>query len=153
MPGVLLRWIASRPTFVCNSHYPHDGLFTVAHCAAPRRMNGRDYEPATIMTHFESDYGAACKTHYSKDQVVTAVIPNLQCTKWQGFRGKIVGSPSFPACRSQMEILVDGDWGRLLREMEGFHTQVVYGDYTREVGYALKKLGGRIAWQCYSEPV
>ena len=27
LPGVLLRWIGSRPTFVCNSHYPpHEGL-------------------------------------------------------------------------------------------------------------------------------
>jgi len=151
MPGVLLRWIASRPTFVCNSHYPQDGLFLVAHCQAPRRMNGRDYEPATIMTHYESDYGAACKTHYTQDQVVTAVLPNLGCTKWQGFRGKIVGAPSYPACRSQMEILIDGDWKRLVREMEGFHAQIVYGDYTREVGYALKKLGGKIQWQCFSE--
>jgi len=151
MPGVLLRWIAGRPTFVCNSHHPHDGIFFVAHCQAPRRMNGRDFEPATVMPHYESDYGAACKTHYRKDQLVTAIVPNLACTKWFGFRGKIVGAPSYPACRSQMEILVDGDWKRLLREMEGFHTQVVYGDYLREVGYALKKLGGQIQWHCYSE--
>jgi hypothetical protein len=151
MPGVLLRWIAGRPTFVCNSHHPYDGLFFVAHCQAPRRMNGRDYEPATIMTHYESDYGAACKTHYTKGQQVTVVIPNLRCTKWQGFRGRIVGAPSYPACRSQMEIAIDGDWRQLLREMEGFHTQVVYGDYMREVGYALKKLGGQMEWQCYSE--
>ena len=150
MPGVLLRWIASRPTFVCNSHHPHDGIFFVAHCQGPRRMNGRDFEPATIMTHYESNYGAACKTHYTLDQVVTAIVPNLACSKWQGFRGKIVGTPSYPACRSQMEIRVDGDWKRLLREMEGFHTQIVYGDYIREVGYALKKLGGQIQWQCYS---
>jgi hypothetical protein len=151
MPGVLLRWIASRPAFVCNSHHPHDGLFFVAHCQAPRRMNGRDYEPATIMTHYESDYGAACKTHYTKGQLVTAVVPNLACSKWQGFRGKIVGSPSYPACRSQMEILIDGDWQRLGRELEGFHTLVVYGDYLREVGYALKKVGGQIQWRNYSQ--
>jgi len=150
MPGVLLRWIASRPTFVCNSHYPHDGLFFVAHCQAPRRMNGRDFEPATIMTHYESDYGAACKTHYTLGQQVTVVIPNLVCSRWQAFRGEIVGTPSYPACRSQMEIRIEGDWPRLLREMEGFHTQIVYGDYTRELAYALKKLGGQIAWQCYS---
>jgi hypothetical protein len=151
MPGVLLRWIASRPTFVCNSHHPHDGLFFVAHCQGPRRMNGRDFEPATIMTHYESDFGAACKTHYTQGQVVTAVVPNLACTKWFGFRGKIVDTPSYPACRSQMEILIDGDWKRLQREMEGFHTQVVYGDYTKEIGYALKKLGGQIQWHSYSE--
>lgn len=149
LPGVLMRWIAGRPTFVCNSHFPHDGLFTIAHCAAPRKMNGRDCEPATLMTHYESDYGAACRVEYTRGQVVTAVIPNLRCTKWQAFRGTIVESPSHPACRSQMEIAVDGDWRRLAAEMEGFHTQIVYDDYLREIGYALKKLG-KIEWQCYS---
>ncbi len=150
MPGVLMRWIANRPTFLCNSHFPHDGIFTVAHCAAPRRMNGRDLEPASIMTHYESDYGAACRVEYPKDQQVTVVIPNLRCTKWQGFQGTIVDSPSHPACRSQMEIAIDGDWKRLVDEMEGFHCQIVYGPYLREIGYALKKLG-KIDWQSYSE--
>lgn len=153
LPGVLLRWIAGRPAFVCNTHVPHQGLLFVAHCQAPRRMNGCDYEPATLMTHYESDYGAACKTHYTIGQVVTVVVPNLACTQWQGFRGRIVGAPSYPACRSQMEIQIDGDWHRLLHEMQGFHAQIVYGDYTREIGYALKKLGGRIAWDCFSPVV
>ncbi len=80
---------------------------------------------------------------------MTVVIPNLRCTKWQGFRGTVVESPAFPACRSQIEIAVDGDWRRLAAEMEGFHTQIVYGDYLREVGYALRKLG-KLEWQCYS---
>jgi hypothetical protein len=150
LPGVLLRWIAARPTFVCNSHFPHHGIFTVAHCAAPRRMNGKDYEPAKIMTHFESDYGAACKVQYPKGQVVTVIIPNLRCSKWQGFRGKIVDSPSLPACRSQIDIQIDGDWHKLVAQMQGFHTQVCYGDYLREVGYALKNLG-QIEWQNFSE--
>ncbi len=150
LPGVLLRWIAGKPTFLCNSHFPHHGVFTVAHCAAPRKMNGRDYEPARIMTHFESDYGAATKVEYTKGQVVTVVIPNLRCSKWQGFRGKILDSPSHPACRSQVDIQINGDFRKLLAEMEGFHVQVCYGDYLREVGYALKKLG-KIEWQNFSQ--
>jgi hypothetical protein len=35
--------------------------------------------------------------------------------------------------------------------MEGFHTQIVYGGYLWEVAYALKKLGGQIQWQGYSD--
>jgi len=150
LPGVLLRWIAGRPTFVCNTHFPHDGIFTVAHCAAPRKMNGKDYEPARIMTHFESDYGAATKVQYTEGQIVTVIIPNLRCTKWQGFRGKVLDSPSYPACRSQIDIAIDGDFRKLLNEMQGFHVQVCYGDYLREVGYALKKVG-KIEWQNFSE--
>jgi len=150
LPGVLLRWIAGKPTFVCNSHFPHSGIFTVAHCAAPRKMNGRDYEPTTIMTHFESDYGAATKVRYTKGQVVTVIIPNLRCSKWQGFRGKVLDSPSNPACRSQIDIKIQGDFRRLLAEMQGFHVQICYGDYLREVGYALKKIRA-VEWQNFSE--
>jgi len=150
LPGVLLRWIAGKPTFVCNSHFPHHGIFTVAHCAAPRKMNGKDYEPAKIMTHFESDYGAATKVEYPKGQTVTVIVPNLHCTKWIGFRGKILASPSHQACRSQIDIEVEGDWRKLLTRMEGFHTQLCYGDYLREVGYALKELG-KVAWENVSE--
>lgn len=151
-PGVFLRWVSGQPTFVCNTHYPHDGIFTVAHCAAPMRMNGRDYEPVTIMTHYESDYGAASKVEYTKGQQVTVVVPNLHCSKWQGFKGKIVASPSHPACRSQMDIQVEGDINALIKEMEGFHAQVVYGDFLRETGYALKKLG-KLEWRNFSEIV
>jgi L-fucose isomerase-like protein len=151
LPGVLLHWIAGKPTFLCNTHFPHDGIFTVAHCAAPRKMNGKDYEPAKIMTHFESDYGAATKVRYTKGQIVTVIVPNLRCSKWQGFRGKVLDSPSHPACRSQIDIAIDGDFRKLLTDMQGFHAQVCYGDYLREVGYALKKVGS-IEWQNFSEP-
>jgi len=151
LPGVLLRWVSNKPSFVCNSHFPHHGVVTLAHCAAPRKMNGRDYEPTTLMTHYESDYGAATKVQYRKGQAITCLIPNLHCTKWFGFRGQIVDSPAFDMCRSQMDIAIQGDWRKLTREMEGFHTVVCYGDYLREIGYALQKVGG-IEWRNYSEP-
>lgn len=143
-PGVLLRWISGKPSFVANSHFPHDGLITLAHCAAPLRMNGKGNEAVQIMTHFESDYGAATKVTYPLGQVTTHLLPNLNCTKWIGFRGKIVDSPAYDMCRSQMDVRIDGDWRRLLRTMQGFHTVTCYGDYLREIGYALKKL--RIEW-------
>lgn len=145
-PGVLLRWISGKPSFVSNSHFPHHGMLTLAHCATPRRMNGVDYEPSKLVTHFESDYGAATRVEFRKGQTITNIIPNLVCTKWFGFRGDIVDTPNYPACRSQIDMRIDGDWKRLLREMQGFHTVTCYGDYLRETGYALKKLGG-IEWE------
>jgi hypothetical protein len=148
-PGVLLRWISGKPSFVSNSHFPHHGVVTLAHCAAPRRMNGTDDEPAAIVTHFESDYGAATKVAYAKGQVVTNIVPNLTCTRWWAFRGKIADVPSYEICRSQMDVAIDGNWRRLLRGMEGFHTITCYGDYLREVGYVVRKLG--IAWENVSE--
>jgi len=150
MPGVLLRWISSQPAFVANSHFPHDGIYTVAHCSAPRKMNGKNYEPTDVVTHYESDYGAATKVHYTKGQTVTIVIPAHDCSKWQGFRGKIVDAPSRPACRSQMDIEVDGDWKKLENQV-GYHVLVSYGDWLREVGYSLRKLKNGPAWESFSE--
>lgn len=144
-PGVLLRWISGKPSFVCNTHFPHDGMLTLAHCAAPRRMNGSDFEPATIMTHYESDYGAATRVEFTKGKLITCLIPNFHCTRWTGFRGRIVDNPTLPACRSQIELSIEGDWRRLLEEMDGFHAVVCYGDYLPEVGYALKRTG--IHWE------
>jgi hypothetical protein len=146
--GVLLRWISGKPSFVNNSHFPHHGVITLAHCAAPRRMNGRDFEPVKILTHFESDYGAATKVEYTRGQIITVIIPNLHCTKWQGFRGKVLAAPNYDMCRSQIDVAIDGDWRRMLREMEGFHTVTCYGDYLREVGYALKKV--KLGWVNWS---
>jgi len=148
-PGVLLRWISGKPSFVSNSHFPHHGILTLAHCATPRKMNGKDYEPAKIVTHFESDYGAATRVEFTKGQIITNLIPNLVCTKWIGFRGKIVDTPSYPICRSQIDMEIDGDWRRLLKDMQGFHAVTCYGDYLREVGYALKKTG--LEWENVSE--
>ena len=57
----------------------------------------------------------------------------------------IGGKHSSGHCCCQIDIEIDGDWRRLLEDMQGFHWMICYGDYLREVGYALKKVG--IKWQ------
>ncbi|MFH0756327.1 MAG: hypothetical protein V2B15_03465 [Bacteroidota bacterium] len=76
--GVLLTNISGKPVFLNDPTYPHDGIITLAHCTAPRRMDGKICEPARILTHFESDYGAAPKVEMQKGQVVTNIIPASQ---------------------------------------------------------------------------
>jgi len=143
--GILLRYISGKPSFLQDPTHPHDGVTTCAHCTAPRRMNGEDYEPVEIHTHFESDYGAAPKVQMSKGQLITTLTPDFHCKKWLGFRGKILDHPFYDICRSQIDIEIEGDWRKLLEDMRGFHWMICYGDYLREVGYALKKLG--IQWE------
>ena len=143
--GILLRYISGKPSFLNDPTHPHDGVTTCAHCTAPRRMNGKDYEPTKILTHFESDYGAAPKVEFRKGQVITVLNPNFSSKKWIGFKGKIIDHPFYDICRSQIDLEIDGDWRRLLEDMQGFHWMICYGDYLREVGYALKKVG--IQWE------
>ncbi|MBA7613148.1 hypothetical protein ES703_20392 [subsurface metagenome] len=147
--GILLRYICGKPVFLQNPNFPHKGITTHAHCTAPRRMNGRDYEPVQIHTHFESDYGAAPKVQMRKGQTITVLAPSFSSAKWMAFRANILDHPFYDICRSQIDIKIDGDWRKLLEEKQGFHCMLCYGDYLREVGYAIKKLG--IEWQNISD--
>ncbi len=139
--GILLHYLSGKPVFLNDPTYPHDGIVTLAHCTAPRRMDGATDEPVRILTHFESDYGAAPKVEMARGRTVTNLIPDFDCKKWVGFRGEIVDAPFLPICRSQIDVAIQGDQDRLLRETGGFHWMTGYGDYLKETGYALEKLG------------
>ena len=127
--------------FFCNASFPYNGIVTISHCTAPRRMDGQNAEPARILTHYESDYGAAPRVEMRKDQQVTVLNPDFAGRRWLGFRGEIAGTPFYPICRSQVEVAVKGDAVRLVRELRGFHWMACYGNYLRETGFALNKAG------------
>ncbi len=142
--GVLLANISSRPVFLNDPTYPHDGIITLAHCTAPRKMDGRNMEPARILTHFESDYGAAPKVEMGKGQMTTNIAPDFAHKRWLGLLGEIVEAPFLPICRSQIDIRYKCDDRTLAKRMPGFHWMTCYGDFTRELPYALKRVG--IEW-------
>jgi hypothetical protein len=143
--GVLLSNISGNPVFLNDPTYPHDGMITLAHCTAPRRMNGRDLEAARIMTHFESDYGAAPKVEMKKGQVVTNIAPDFELKRWMGLKGEILDAPFMDVCRSQIDVRFKCDSKLVAERMPGFHWMTGYGDYMKELGYACKKVG--IQWE------
>ena len=139
--GILLHYISGKPVFLNDPTYPHEDVITLAHCTAPRKMDGSRFENARILTHFESDYGAAPKVEMARGQVITVLDPDFSSHRWLGFQGEIVDNPSLAICRSQIDVRIKGHCGRLAEEMRGFHWMVSYGDYLRETAYALKKVG------------
>ena len=144
--GILLANICGQPVFLNDPTYPHDGVITFAHCTAPRRMEGEKLDPARIMTHFESDYGAAPKVEMPLGQTVTNLIPDFKAERWTGLLARIEAVPFLPICRSQMDVRYACADDVLARHMPGFHWITGYGDYLREVGYALRRVS--IRWDC-----
>jgi len=118
----------------------------LAHCTAPRRMDGKTLEPARIMTHFESDYGAAPKVDMAKGRRLTNILPDFAAERWVGLSGEVVDHPLMPICRSQIDVRFPCPSDVLARRMPGFHWMTVYGDWLRETGYALRRVG--IEWEC-----
>jgi hypothetical protein len=144
--GILLANISGKPQFLNDPTYPHDGVITLAHCTGPRKMDGKTVEPARILTHYESDYGAAPKVEMRKGQITTNIVPAFQADRWVGLTGEIIDTPFFPICRTQIDICFKCDSLKLAQRMPGFHWMTCYGDYLKEIGYALKRVG--IQWEC-----
>jgi hypothetical protein len=142
--GLLLANISGVPVFLNDPTYPHDGLITLAHCTGPRKMNGRRLEQVRLVTHFESDYGAAPKVEMPKGQVVTNIAPDFKSERWMGLRGKIAAAPFLPICRCQIDVAYDVSDRLVAERMPGFHWMTCYGDHMRELGYALRRVG--IKW-------
>lgn len=146
--GILLHHISGKPVFLHNSTFPHHGMVTCAHCTSPRRMDGVRYEPATIMTHYESEYGAAPKVQMPEGQEVTFIDPEYSTGRWIGFKGRVKSNPSYEICRSQQDVEIQGDWRKLLKEVRDSHWVMAYGDYLKEIEYASRRIGVR--WECIS---
>lgn len=139
--GILLNHICQTPVFLNDPTYPHDGIITVAHCTAPGKMDGKHLEKVNILTHYESDFGAAPKVDMRLGQEITMIDPDFECKRWLGFRGRIIDNPFMDICRSQVDVTIEGDWEKLAELMCGFHWMMAYGDHRKEIGYALRKVG------------
>jgi len=147
--GILLRYISGKPVFMHNSTFPHKGIVTCAHCSAPRRMDGEHYEAVKVLTHYESEYGAAPKVKIPKGRFVTFIDPEYATGRWLGFKGMVRDNPFYDICRSQQDVRIQGDWTKLLHEVRDSHWMMVYGDYLKEVGYAARRIG--IDWESITE--
>ncbi|MBI4877641.1 MAG: sugar isomerase [Acidobacteria bacterium] len=141
--GILLRHISGTPVFLHNSTFPHGRMVTCAHCTAPRRMNARDYHPAQILTHYESDCGAAPKVEIPPGQEVTFIDPEYTAGRWVGIRGIVRENPFYEICRSQQNVEIQGHWEALKAEARDSHWVMAYGNRLAESGYAARKLGVR----------
>jgi L-fucose isomerase-like protein len=148
-PGILLHYLSGKPVFLHNSTFPHDGVVTCAHCTGPRRMDGSKYEPTELVTHYESEYGAAPKVEMPIGQELTFIDPEYTTGRWIGIRGTVEGNPNYDICRSQQDVRIHGDWKKLLGEVRDSHWVMAYGDCLREAGFAAARLG--VTWESVSE--
>lgn len=147
--GLLLHCVTGKPVFMHNSTFPHQGIVTCAHCTGPRRMDGVRYEPATLLTHYESEYGAAPKVEMPIGQEVTFVNPEYATGRWVGIKGTVEGNPFLEICRSQQDVRIQGPWKKLLNEVRDSHWMMAYGDHLRELGYIAPRIG--VKWDSLAE--
>ena len=147
--GVLLGNICGKPVFLNDPTYPNDSIITLAHCTGPRKMDGKNYDPVRIVTHFESDYGAAPHVEVPIGTITTNIAPDFKSERWVGLKGTICDVPFRQICRTQFDIRYECPDKLLAERMPGFHWMTCYGDYRKELGYALRRVG--IQWDNLDE--
>ncbi|MGC9009545.1 MAG: hypothetical protein ACP5I7_02895 [Sulfolobales archaeon] len=139
----LLRYVANRPAVFANPSIPNKGSEAVfAHCTAPTKLLGygsRGFK-YSLETHFESDSPAAIKVFFEEGYKVTLLNLSFYLDKALIVLGESAGFTNYPICRSQIKIRFR-DTREIYGKARGFHWSYVYGDYTRELEYAMKVLG------------
>ena len=145
--GILLGNITGKPVFLCNPCYPHDQIMTFAHCTGPRKMDGKTLEPTYIVRHYESDFGAAPKVEYPNGTIFTGISTDFESKSWFGLRAEVVEAPFRPICTTQIDVKYNCPSSEFAARMHGFHWMLGYGDYRKELGYALRRVG--IAWESF----
>jgi len=139
--GILLHDISCKPIFFANPSFPYKEEMMFTHCTAPSKMDGVQTDPVRVVTHYESDFGAAPKVEMRKGMKLTAINPDFEAKRFLGFRGEVTGTPFYPTCRTQLEIAFEGDTERLAQNIRGWHWMLCQGDYLKEAAYAARKLG------------
>jgi hypothetical protein len=104
-------------------------------------MNGKTLEPVELVTHYESDCGAATHVLFPKGQELTILKPDFEAVHWLALTGRIVDTPFLDTCRAQVEVALDADTLAVARNLRGFHSTLAYGNYVRETSYAARKVG------------
>jgi hypothetical protein len=66
-----------------------------------------------------------------------------------GLRGTIVDAPFLDICRDQIDVAYDVPDQLVAERMPGFHWMTCYGDYMKEIQYAVRRVG--IAWDNLNE--
>jgi L-fucose isomerase-like protein len=141
-PGqMMLNSICGKPTFLVDPTWANNGMVSLAHCAGTAKMDGKKFDKIDVMTHYESDYGAAQRCHLEVGRVVTVLIPDFNVEKYILFTGKVLETPKANMCRSHVDISINGDYKKLNKIMRGFHWLMCYDDCMDQMKYALEKVG------------
>ncbi|MBN1268215.1 MAG: hypothetical protein JXB04_01390 [Kiritimatiellae bacterium] len=139
----LMRHVAGKPAFF-NDPMVNEGRNTLvlAHCTSPTKLAGwkRDGFPYEVRTHHESNTGATPRPVFERGTVTVVATPYEQ-DRMLILRGE-AGMPEqeLPICRSQVEVKVS-DATAALDHWQGFHWNMVYGDYVDEMKHVAKIFG------------
>jgi hypothetical protein len=74
-----------------------------------------------------------------KGATVTNLLPGFQSDRIGCFVGEITEVPFYACCRSQVVMSYKCSDQTLAERMGGYHWITFYGDYHREVEYALRR--------------
>jgi len=134
---MLSSYLLDKPGFM-NDPVPETvkNVLIVAHCVCGTRLHDlkkEDHEPYILRSHAESNIGVSTQVLWRVGQRATLVRFKDAKTLIVD-TGTVVGNVSTPpagGCRTSVELAMDNIED--VRDVLGFHQNVFYGDYRRDV--------------------
>lgn len=140
MTHIIFQGLAGRPGFISDPTVDESGnSIILAHCLGTTKMDGPEgpAAPYKLRTVMERQEGVVPQVEMRVGEKVTQAIL-IGADSLRYFTGDIIAAPVSlavdRACRTKIEVRVDGDIGNLWRNWShGLHRQTCYGDITKEL--------------------
>jgi len=133
---MLLQYLFDRPGFQQDPVAETvRNLFIGAHCTSPTKLNGTDQppEPFILRSHSESNIGVSMQVLWREGQKIT-IAQFAGPQRMLIYSGTVVGNVNTPpagGCRTSVEVALDNVAD--VRDVEGFHQVLIYGNYVHQL--------------------
>lgn len=142
---MIVSLASESPAFMLNPYlFPEDNKLFVSHCTSPRKHSyaSDEMDDFNIYSYYEiPELPCGLQIIKKPGPVTVTGISHDKMDKMIAIRGNIVRNTTFSTCRTQLELDVPGDIREIVKNYQGRHWALVYGDQTRKIQLADQMLG------------
>lgn len=137
---MIVSLASESPAFMLNPYlFPEDNKLFVSHCTSPRKHSyvSDEMDDFNIYSYYEiPELPCGLQIIKKPGPVTVTGISHDKMDKMIAIRGNIVRNTTFSTCRTQLELDVPGDIREIVKNYQGRHWALVYGDQTRKIQLA-----------------
>lgn len=130
---ILLGNLSQKPTFLGNivRADPETNVIKISHCILPSRMPGFEQEPLTYsLRDYHGKKGVTAFTEVPAGAKVTLARAHRNFERIVALTGEVLACEDTTFCRNTLTIQI-GDAREFVRQAEGNHHVVVFGDHLK----------------------
>lgn len=142
---LIVSCVSGSPAFMLNPYlFPEDNVLFASHCTSPRKHSFSDtaLDDINIYPYFEMpEFPCGMQIIKKAGPVTVTGLSHDKMDEMIIIRGNIIRNTTFPSCRTQIELSIEGDIKEVSELYQGRHWALIYGDYSKKLELTNKILG------------